>query len=664
MASSHNFSLVILSIIISVFASFTALRLSQRGRMTRGIPRSCWLAASAVAMGGGIWAMHFVAMLALTLPVVITYDVSLTLISLLLAILFTAGGIFVTFRLGVGGANLILAGIFMGTGIATMHYSGMAAMRMSAAISYDPSLVALSVLIAIAASMTALWLTFRLGTLLSNTAGALVMGAAVCGMHYCGMSAAAFAHHTGPIAAEDTGVPAYWLAAGIAGITLIVLCLGLVMAIIDQHLSLRAAAEAERLKRSEARFRALVQNAADAIAVTDRTGEIIYESSSTKSVLGYDEDALLGCAVAEIVHPDDRHKLLAFFESVTRRDSETQSIDLQLRHANGNWGEYEILATNLLDNDSVNGIVVNIRDISARLQNVELEELILQRTRQLSLANGQLRAEIAERKNAEDALRQAHDQLEIKVQERTAELEAAKNIAIQADQAKSQFLAHMSHELRTPLNAIIGFSDALTHGIRGPLSPQQTEYIGHVLMAGRHLLTLINTVLDLSKIESGKMQLDYRDCDLDQFIDELTTAIRPVVEDNGNCLLIEHKSPLGSVQIDVLKLRQTLFNLLSNAAKFTKDGRITLSTARIEGFNGSRLRFVIHDTGIGIAEEDLPRLFENFHQANPSIASRFGGTGLGLALSRRLCHAMGGDIRADSVLGVGSSFIVDLPATP
>ena len=213
MASSHNFSLVILSIIISVFASFTALRLSQRGRMTRGIPRSCWLAASAVAMGGGIWAMHFVAMLALTLPVVITYDVSLTLISLLLAILFTAGGIFVTFRLGVGGANLILAGIFMGTGIATMHYSGMAAMRMSAAISYDPSLVALSVLIAIAASMTALWLTFRLGTLLSNTAGALVMGAAVCGMHYCGMSAAAFAHHTGPIAAEDTGVPAYWLGA-------------------------------------------------------------------------------------------------------------------------------------------------------------------------------------------------------------------------------------------------------------------------------------------------------------------------------------------------------------------------------------------------------------------------------------------------------------------
>ncbi len=662
MISSYDPGLVVLSILISVFASFTALQLAQRMRESDGGACYGWLTAAAVAMGGGIWAMHFVAMLAFSLSVPITYDVELTIVSLLLAIGFTAGGICITFHFGARLRTLLLAGLFMGTGVASMHYTGMAAMRMPALVSYDDRLVILSVLIAIVASTAALWLTFRQKTLLSAITAALAMGAAVCGMHYCAMYAASFANCPTPPPGSETGLRTSWLAIGIAGVTFIVLSLGLVMAIIDRHLSVRTAAEAERLRRSEARFRSLVQNAADAIILTDRNGRIGYESPSTKGVLGYDEAALLGRSIFDLVHPNEAGRLSIFFDQVTRLDGEIRSIDLRLRQAQGRWGQVEIVASNLLADGNVNGIVLNIRDIHTRMENIKLEELVQERTRALSAANEKLRAEIGERSNAEFALQQAHDQLEVKVRQRTIELERARNTAIQASQAKSQFLANMSHELRTPLNAIIGFADALTQDICGPLAPRQAEYIQHVIFAGRHLLDLIDDILDLARIESGKIQLDYRDCDLDRFVSELTTAIRPVVEHNGNHLSVDQAKSLGTVRTDIVKLRQTLLNLLGNAAKFTKDGEVSLSVSRIDNDRGHRLQFVVRDTGIGISREELASLFQNFHQANPGIARQFGGTGLGLALSQQICRAMGGDIRADSVPGIGSTFIVELPA--
>jgi PAS domain S-box-containing protein len=664
MASSYDLSLVILSIVISVLASFTALRLAQRVRESRSGAQYAWLAAAAVAMGGGIWAMHFVAMLAFSLAVPIAYGLDLTLLSLALAIAFTAAGILLAFHFGTGGKMLCLAGILMGSGIATMHYTGMAAMQMAATIQYDLPLVAFSVIIAIVASMAALWLTFRFQTLPGNILAALIMGSAVCGMHYCGMYAANFTQCQPAVENHSIDLPLQWLAIGVAVITIIVLCLGLMLAVVDQRLSARAISEANRLRGSEARFRSLVQNAADAVTLTDSEGKITYESPATESVLGYAPGRLIGQAIHDLVEPPDLASFYALMHAVKDRPGITRSIDLQLRQANGRSGQFEIIATNLLDDENVGGIVLNIRDISARLQNIKLEDLVIQRTKELSAANRQLLAEISERNAAEQALQQAHDQLEIKVLERTAELESIKDAAIQASRAKSQFLANMSHELRTPLNAIIGFADALSQGIRGPLSDRQTEYINDIMWAGRHLLNLISDVLDLSKIESGKIQLDYRDCALGSFVNEIAMTIRPVVEQNGNRFTVDCAPNLGSALIDPVKARQALLNLIGNAAKFTKGGDVTLSALRSASHSGDRIQFVVRDTGIGIAPEDLPHLFENFYQANPGITREFGGTGLGLALSQKLCHAMGGDIYVESRLGVGSTFIIDLPAEP
>lgn len=664
MASSYDLSLVILSIIISVLASFTALRLAQRVGESHSAAQYAWLTAAAVAMGGGIWAMHFVAMLAFSLAVPITYSLDLTLLSLMLAIAFTAAGILLAFHFGTGGKVLCLAGILMGSGIATMHYTGMAAMQMRASIHYDLPLVGLSVIIAIVASMAALWLTFRFQTVPGNIVAALIMGAAVCGMHYCGMYAASFTQCQPMPEDHSVDLPLQWLAIGVAVITIIVLCLGLVLSIVDQRLSARVTAEANRLRGSEARFRSLVQNAADAVTLTDRQGMITYESPSTESVLGYAPGHLIGQTIHHLVDPPDRASFYALLHAVTEHPGVARSIDVQLRQGNGHTGQFEIIATNLLDDENVGGIVLNIRDISARLQNIKLEDLVIQRTKELSAANQQLLAEIAERNAAEQALQQAHDQLERKVLERTAELESIKNAAIQASRAKSQFLANMSHELRTPLNAIIGFADALSQGIRGPLADRQAEYINDIMWAGRHLLHLINDILDLSKIESGKIQLDYRDCSLDSFASEIAMTIRPVVEQNGNRFTVDCAANIGSAVIDQVKARQALLNLLGNAAKFTKNGNVELSVQRTTDHHGDRIQFIVRDTGIGIAPEDLSHLFENFYQANPGITREFGGTGLGLALSQKLCHAMGGDIYVESKLGIGSTFIIDLPAAP
>jgi PAS domain S-box-containing protein len=664
MASSYDLSLVILSIVISVLASFTALRLAQRVGKSHSAAQYAWLTAAAAAMGGGIWAMHFVAMLAFSLAVPITYSLDLTLLSLALAIAFTAAGILLAFHFGTGGKVLCLAGILMGSGIATMHYTGMAAMQMGATIHYDLPLVGLSVIIAIVASMAALWLTFRFQTVPGNIIAALIMGTAVCGMHYCGMYAASFTQCQPMPENHSIDLPLQWLAIGVAAITIIVLCLGLVLSIVDQRLSARVTAEANRLRGSEARFRSLAQNAADAVTLTDRQGKITYESPSTESVLGYTPGHLIGETIHGLVDPPDRASFYALLHAVAERPGITRSIDVQLRQGNGHTGQFEIIATNLLDDENVGGIVLNIRDVSARLQNLKLEDLVIQRTRELSAANQQLLAEIAERNAAEQALQQAHDQLERKVLERTAELESIKNAAIQASRAKSQFLANMSHELRTPLNAIIGFADALSQGIRGPLADRQAEYINDIIWAGRHLLHLINDILDLSKIESGKIQLDYRDCILDSFTSEIAMTIRPVVEQNGNRFTVDCAANLGSVLIDQVKARQALLNLLGNAAKFTKNGDVELSVQRLTDHHGDRIQFIVRDTGIGIAPEALSHLFENFYQANPGITREFGGTGLGLALSQKLCHAMGGDIYVESKLGIGSTFIIDLPAAP
>lgn len=238
-----------------------------------------------------------------------------------------------------------------------------------------------------------------------------------------------------------------------------------------------------------------------------------------------------------------------------------------------------------------------------------------------------------------------------------AKAEAAQRAAEEASRTKSAFLANMSHELRTPLNAIIGYSEMIIEEATDAMEDIIPD-LQKIQSSGKHLLALINDILDLSKIEAGKMTLYLEDFDVMQIIQDVAATIRPLLEKNGNTLEITGRAEdLGTMRCDLTKTRQVLFNLLSNASKFTKEGKVQLAVER----RGGRFYFRITDTGIGMTPAQMGRLFQEFSQADDSTTRKFGGTGLGLAICKRFCEMMGGTIEVESTPGVGSTFTVILP---
>jgi signal transduction histidine kinase len=260
----------------------------------------------------------------------------------------------------------------------------------------------------------------------------------------------------------------------------------------------------------------------------------------------------------------------------------------------------------------------------------------------------QLTTDLVVRKEAEEAAYRAK-----------AEAEAA-------SQSKSRFLATMSHELRTPLNAILGYAQVLQLEAAFSGQTENVPHLERIGVAGRHLLTIINNVLDFSKIEAGKMELDLSDIDVRQLADETLAIIEPLAGERGNRVSLECGA-IGSMWTDAAKLRQILFNLLSNAVKFTEHGTITLHVWRdvtLDSESVPVMCFEVVDTGIGISPEQQQRLFQPFAQADASITRSYGGTGLGLALTRELCELLGGEISLASTFNQGTTFTVRLPAEP
>lgn len=290
--------------------------------------------------------------------------------------------------------------------------------------------------------------------------------------------------------------------------------------------------------------------------------------------------------------------------------------------------------------------------------------------------SSRLQDTLAQTKAANAALLESERRLEERVLERTAELErkngllvqsqlelgVARDKALEASRAKSAFLANMSHELRTPLNAIIGYSEMLQEEASDSGQDDFVPDLKKVHGAGKHLLNLINDILDLSKIEAGKMELYLENFDAAQVVQEVATTIHPLVQKAGNSFEIHCDPDIGSMYNDETKVRQSLLNLLSNASKFTQQGTILLKVSRFSNNRADWLRFEVTDTGIGMSEEQVGRLFQPFTQADASTTRRYGGTGLGLAITKRFCQMMGGDVSVSSKSGQGSVFTITLPA--
>ena len=302
---------------------------------------------------------------------------------------------------------------------------------------------------------------------------------------------------------------------------------------------------------------------------------------------------------------------------------------------------------------------LEVRELAAGFNEMTDELKTLYDT--LLASNEELSQEIDIREYAENELKKHRDHLEELVEQRTLDLASARDAALEASRSKSLFLANMSHELRTPLNAIIGYSEILMEDLSEKGERRDVVDLEKIHSAGRHLLALINDILDLTKIEAGKMDLYEEWFDVSGMLKNVTDTIHPLFDKNNNQLEISCPVDIGDLYADMTKIRQSLFNLLGNASKFSAGGKVVL-TVRREILNGQELIcFSVKDNGIGMSQEQQEKLFEAFSQADPSTTRKFGGTGLGLVISQHFCKMMGGDIKIVSAQGQGATFTITLP---
>lgn len=610
---SYDYRLVALSVLIAVFASYAALDLAARVTAARGRVRSAWLLGGGAAMGTGIWSMHYIGMLAFSLPVPVFYYWPTVFLSYLAAIFASAIALFVVSRQRMGMYRALAGSVIMGAGIATMHYTGMEAMRLPAMCHYSPALVILSVVLAIVISLVALGLTFRLRNdarqrWSQKIASAALMGAAIPVMHYTGMIAASF---TPMSVAPDLSHAVSVSSLGVVGITIVtgmVLGLALVTSLIDRRFS--------ALGSSEERLRLIINTALDAVITLNAEGEITNWNTEAAKTFGWSSHEALGLPLSEMIIPS-RH-----------RESQEQGILRFLNTPQGAVVRQRIEITALHRDGHEFPVEVAISPVRFGGQWIFTAFI----------------RDITEHKRAQE------------------ELLAAKEAAEAANRAKSMFLANMSHELRTPLNAIIGYSEMLEEETSELGKIETVQDLRKIQGAGKHLLSLINDVLDLSKIEAGKMGLQLETFAVAPMINDIESTIQAAVAKNKNTLQVLVSDNAGEMRADATKVRQILLNLLSNACKFTDHGAIVLSVNRSTSNGLDWLQFQVKDSGIGITGDQQKTLFKEFSQADASISGTYGGTGLGLAITDKFVQMMGGHISLDSQAGVGSTFTIRIPA--
>jgi NO-binding membrane sensor protein with MHYT domain/signal transduction histidine kinase/ActR/RegA family two-component response regulator len=670
MTGSHDQYLVALSILIAVFASFTALSLAGRIRMSGGWTRRVWLGAAALALGGGIWSMHFVAMLAFSMPgMEMSYDLGLTLFSLALALAFTGLGFAMLNWHAISGGRILAAGLLVGIGVVAMHYVGMAAMRMPATIHYGRLWVSISVLIAIGAATAAVWLASRERRLSHRIVAAIVMGLAIAGMHYAGMRAAAFtAAATVDRADGVASVSQTYLAALIAGVTVLILLLALGAAQVERlfhGLSRREARIALRLKVADVLRGRTTDEALQEVAAlmgthfgVTRTGygqldsvedmfdyDVCWTDGSVPPLLGRFPAAAFGVKIVAaltagqtIVVDDLMHSSLSE-ETRTRgtaRETDTRSILVVPFVRDGR------LRTIVYLNDR--------RPRRWHADEVAFMEEIAERTRL-----------VIERATVEAQLRDLNATLEARVAARTHELRQAQEALLQSQkmEAVGQLVSGLAHDFNNVLGAIVGAFELVRRRADDPARVRAFSEAG--LEAADRGSKLTAQLLAFSR--SQRIQL--RPVLVREVIGALSDLLARTL---GPMIKLEFRPSRVPVPVlaDPTQLEMMVLNLAINARDAMPDGgelHITTQVCQIaedgELADGEYVEIAVRDTGMGMDEQTLRRAMEPFFTTKPVGK----GTGLGLAQIYGSARQSGGTVRIESAPGQGTTVRVLLPRT-
>jgi PAS domain S-box-containing protein len=758
---TFNPLLVACSVLVAIFASYVALNLAQSVTGSQGKAKLLWLISGALAMGVGIWSMHFVGMLAFEMPgMVIAYGVKLLILSIVVAIAGSAIALAIISQAAVPMSALLSGGVAMAAAISGMHYIGMYSMSMPATIHWNIYLVLASIGIALVASYGALGILIRYRNkpekIWQLLAASIVMGFAISGMHYTGMLAATFIHDGGIASQGSKIIVSHGLSIAVLATTLFILGLALATSVGQRILARKKKNVDQILVKGEETFRHLVEAVKDyAIFMLDPAGHITTWNSGAERIIGYNENEVRGKHVS-IFYPTNGVST-GTFSAEKDTALETGHFEAEVRRMRKDgtifWANIVLVPLynkegELIGFSKVIRDVTHIKEFESRMLqlNEQLEQRVKERTRALEDREHQLRtitnavpvllAQIdrnerilfaneafcnwfgskphgivgenfssilgpdrypGNRPFVERALRgetTTYERLSrsgsrfaslaitlvpefdenqnvsrivilasdiTKHKEIEDELKRAKEAAEVANEAKSAFLANMSHEIRTPLGAILGFSELMLNEKTPPAEKEKCVEV--INRNGRVLSTIINDILDLSKVEAGKLQIEKVNVAFGDVIHDIGSILNLEATAKGIDLRITADGAIPShINTDPLRLRQILLNIIGNAIKFTAKGSVDVRVKMVTGPNDeSKLAFIVKDTGEGIAPEHAVKLFTPFTQADISTTRKFGGTGLGLALAKKLAKLLGGDVELkESVPGKGSTFVITI----
>jgi signal transduction histidine kinase/NO-binding membrane sensor protein with MHYT domain/CheY-like chemotaxis protein len=598
----HDLRLVVLAAFICLVACGASLSAYRRAALASGGYQLAWTAVFGALLGSGVWSTHFVAILAYQQRLPLGFEVTQTTLSLLIAVCGAAAGV----RVAVTRPTIsrrMLGGALIGLAVAGMHFLGVHAMRLPATIEWRPAAAAAAIAIGVTSAAAAFVVAGNLLQLRRGVAATLLLVFAICGLHFTAMGAITL--HPGAMQEGPTVYGREALALGVCGLTALILLAGGGMLAVDRW-SKRAALGA---------LHSALDRTPNAIAFFDRHERLIFWNDAYGAVLtayglpaqeGVEFQKIVGCAQANGLPAKSADRAL----SAARRNGEYGHH----RTPSGRWYDTRIAPT------GDGGFVAVMNEITEHRELAERE------------AEARRKAEAA------------------------AALESrARRLAEAASTAKTEFLANMSHEIRTPLNAVLGMVQVMERDGLSDAQRQRLEVIGS---SGRALLAILNDVLDLTKIEVGRLEVEAARFDLVEAVELAAAAYAPMADQKDIAFELDIDRAVRGWWIgDSARLRQVLTNLISNALKFTSAGRIEVTVQRTQ----AGVSFAVADTGIGIPRDKLDAIFEKFTQADASTTRRYGGTGLGLAISHELVRLLGGELTVASTEGEGSRFAFSLP---